>query len=80
VIEAMAEIGRGHLDHRIAETRRDEFGLLFAAFDRMAQGLQEAQPAPLTPTPTRAPAREPGPVTTPSLASEAPTVLPNPTP
>ena len=55
VIEAMEEIGRGHVDHRIAEPRKDEFGLLFAAFDRMAQSLQDAQPAPATmPTLARA--------------------------
>ncbi|MDY0743296.1 protein kinase [Paucibacter sp. R3-3] len=47
---ALDEIARGQLDHRIAETRKDEFGLLFAAFDRMAQALQagreQAPPAP----------------------------------
>ena len=43
VIEAMDEIARGHVEHRIAEPRKDEFGLLFAAFDRMAQALQEAR-------------------------------------
>jgi HAMP domain-containing protein len=57
VIEAMAEIGRGHFEHRIAEPRKDEFGLLFAAFDRMAHALQEARgsgaspPTPVTRTP-----------------------------
>ena len=43
VIEAMAEIGRGHFEHRIAEPRKDEFGLLYAAFDQMAQSLQDAR-------------------------------------
>ncbi|MBS0447968.1 MAG: protein kinase [Proteobacteria bacterium] len=38
--EAMGEVARGRLDHRIGESRRDEFGLLYAAFDRMAQALQ----------------------------------------
>jgi eukaryotic-like serine/threonine-protein kinase len=52
VIEAMAEIGRGHVDHRIAELRKDEFGLLFAAFDRMAQALQDARPVAGTPPAT----------------------------
>lgn len=38
--ESMAEIGKGRLDHRIAERRNDEFGLLYQAFDDMAQALQ----------------------------------------
>ena len=43
VSEALDEIARGHLDHRIGESRRkDEFRLLFEAFDRMAQALQPA--------------------------------------
>ena len=54
VIESMDEIGRGRFEHRIAEQRKDEFGLLFAAFDRMAQALQTARgdsaTAPATPT------------------------------
>ena len=45
VIDSMAEIGRGHFEHRIAEPRKDEFGLLYAAFDRMAQALQQAREA-----------------------------------
>ncbi|AKJ29356.1 serine/threonine protein kinase [Caldimonas brevitalea] len=39
--ESMAEVARGRYDHRIRETRRDEFGLLYTAFDRMAQALQD---------------------------------------
>ena len=54
VIESMDEIGRGRFEHRIAEQRKDEFGLLFAAFDRMAQALQTARgdsaASPATPT------------------------------
>ncbi len=42
VIAGMAEIARGHFDHRIADTRKDELGLLYDAFDRMAQTLQDA--------------------------------------
>jgi eukaryotic-like serine/threonine-protein kinase len=57
VNEAMGEIAKGRFDHRIAEPRKDEFGLLFAAFDRMAQALQDARsgagPSPATPTPVR---------------------------
>ncbi|MDN3920015.1 protein kinase domain-containing protein [Roseateles violae] len=53
--DALDQIARGNLDHRIAEPRKDEFGLLFAAFDRMAQALQQTQgaaqaaPAPAPP-------------------------------
>lgn len=44
--ESMAEIGKGRLDHRIGERRNDEFGLLYLAFDDMAQALQSgATPA-----------------------------------
>lgn len=57
VNEAMGEIAKGRFDHRIAEQRKDEFGLLFAAFDRMAQALQDARsgagPSPATPAPVR---------------------------
>ncbi len=56
VSEGLDEIARGHLDHRIADTRKDEFGLLFKAFDRMAQALQDARvglsPATIAPPPT----------------------------
>lgn len=56
--EAMDEIAAGRLDFRIAEQRKDEFGQLYAAFDRMAQALQDraaisaptpAEPPPVTP-------------------------------
>jgi serine/threonine-protein kinase len=59
VSESMGEIAKGRFDHRIAEERKDEFGLLFAAFDRMAQALQDARDsggaslAAPTPTPVR---------------------------
>jgi HAMP domain-containing protein len=43
VVEALDEIGRGRVDFRIREQRKDEFGLLYAAFDRMAQALQDKQ-------------------------------------
>ena len=39
--ESMAEIGKGRFDHRIGERRNDEFGLLYQAFDDMAQALQQ---------------------------------------
>jgi serine/threonine-protein kinase len=74
VIDSMAEIGRGHFEHRIAEPRKDEFGLLFAAFDRMAQALQDARgPAVATKVPTPPP-------TTVSTAPEAATVQPTSAP
>ncbi|MCB1889526.1 MAG: protein kinase [Rhodocyclaceae bacterium] len=38
--ESMREIGAGRLDHRIAERRNDEFGLLYQSFDDMAAGLE----------------------------------------
>ncbi len=43
VVEALDEVGRGRVDFRIREQRKDEFGLLYAAFDRMAQALQDKQ-------------------------------------
>ena len=75
VIDSMAEIGRGNFAHRIAEPRKDEFGLLYAAFDRMAQALHQAREAGTAPAPTSP--------TTPKAASpetEAATVLPGSTP
>ena len=44
VAEAMAEIGKGRLEHRIAEPRNDDFGQLNQAFDAMAQALQRRSP------------------------------------
>ncbi len=41
VVDSMAELAKGRLDHRIREDRRDEFGELFNAFDAMADALQE---------------------------------------
>jgi serine/threonine-protein kinase len=38
--ESMGELAKGRLDHRIAEARKDEFGLAYQAFDRMAAALQ----------------------------------------
>ena len=55
--ESMGEIAKGRFDHRIREHRKDEFGALYAAFDRMAQALQDRQAGAnvATPTPTLAP-------------------------
>ncbi|HEV7914609.1 MAG TPA: protein kinase, partial [Albitalea sp.] len=52
VSEAMGELAKGRFDHRIAEHRKDEFGLLYAAFDRMAQALQDARSGAGTALPT----------------------------
>ena len=41
ISEAMAEIGKGHFGHRMDGKPNDEFGLLFADFDAMAQALQD---------------------------------------
>jgi nitrogen fixation/metabolism regulation signal transduction histidine kinase len=43
---AMGRIARGELDYRIAEQRNDEFGLLYQAFDNMAQALESCQVKP----------------------------------
>ena len=40
VADAMTEIAQGRYDYRIREQRKDEYGLLYTAFDRMAQSLQ----------------------------------------
>jgi len=41
VSESMGEIAKGRFDYRIREQRRDEFGLLYKAFDHMAEALQQ---------------------------------------
>jgi serine/threonine-protein kinase len=41
--ESMREVTKGNFTHRIAEQRKDEFGLLFADFDAMAQSLEERE-------------------------------------
>lgn len=52
--DSMGEIAKGRFDHRIREQRRDEFGLLYAAFDRMAQALHDREVgAGVTPTTLR---------------------------
>jgi len=60
VIEAMGEVARGNVEHRIAEPRKDEFGLLFAAFDGMAGALQAARDGPLA-APTQPAQPQPAP-------------------
>ena len=61
--ESMQEIAQGRFDHRIAEQRKDEFGLLYMGFDQMAQSLADRHVQGLdgtsislpTPTPTVGP-------------------------
>ncbi|GAA0754569.1 protein kinase [Ideonella azotifigens] len=48
--EALGEISRGRYDFRIREQRKDEFGLLYATFDQMAQALQERHAPAAAPT------------------------------
>jgi eukaryotic-like serine/threonine-protein kinase len=48
--DAMREIGKGRFDHRIAQQRNDEFGLLYTAFDQMAQQLADRQSGASPPT------------------------------
>ncbi len=38
---SLAELANGRLDYRIAETRKDEFGELFAEFDKTAEALEK---------------------------------------
>ena len=38
--DSMREIGRGRLEHRIEERRKDEFGLLYQSFDDMGEALK----------------------------------------
>ncbi|RZJ05403.1 MAG: HAMP domain-containing protein [Rubrivivax sp.] len=40
MIDSMGELAKGNLTHRIAESRKDEFGQLYAAFDALAVALQ----------------------------------------
>jgi serine/threonine-protein kinase len=53
--ESMKEIGMGRFDHRIGERRNDEFGLLYQAFDDMAQALQQTATKPASPDETAPP-------------------------
>ncbi|MBL8361270.1 MAG: protein kinase [Rubrivivax sp.] len=66
--ESMGEMTKGHLSHRIGERRNDEFGLLYADFDAMAQALQDrfaagdaSRPSMNTVLPATQTARSPAP-------------------
>ncbi len=52
ISEAMGEIGKGHFAHRMDGQPNDEFGLLFADFDAMAQALQDRQSGTTTGVPS----------------------------
>lgn len=41
LVDSLGEFGGGHLDYRIREPRRDEFGEVFRAFDDMADAIQQ---------------------------------------
>jgi serine/threonine-protein kinase len=53
--ESMAEIGKGRFDYRIGEKRNDEFGLLYMAFDDMAESLSRRASALLDLPPAHRP-------------------------
>jgi serine/threonine-protein kinase len=57
--ESMGEIAKGRFDHRINEQRKDEFGELYQAFDRMAQALQDRQAGAALATPMHTPVPPP---------------------
>ncbi len=44
--DSMGEIGKGRVGYRIAETRGDEFGLLYRVFDQMADQLEQRHGKP----------------------------------
>jgi serine/threonine-protein kinase len=43
---SLTELANGHLDYRIAETRKDEFGELYGEFDKTAAALEKRYEAP----------------------------------
>jgi len=47
---SLAELANGRLDYRIAETRKDEFGELYAEFDKTAAALERRYEEPLAPS------------------------------
>jgi eukaryotic-like serine/threonine-protein kinase len=63
VVDSMAELAKGHYSHRIAETRKDEFGELYAAYDALALAWQRrfesGEPTTGLGTATNAPTPDP---------------------
>lgn len=51
---SLAELAKGHYDYRITDSRKDEFGELYAGFDQTAEALQQRHD-PLRPTPALPP-------------------------
>jgi serine/threonine-protein kinase len=49
---SLAELANGRLDYRIADTRKDEFGELYAEFDKTAAALEKRYETPAQPHPT----------------------------
>jgi len=47
---SLTELANGRLDYRIAETRKDEFGELYAEFDKTASALERRYEEPAPPT------------------------------
>lgn len=73
VVDSMGELAKGNLTHRIAESRNDEFGQLYAAFDALAVALQrrDSGEPPTSPSLalTLAPGLQANPPTSPSPAA-----------
>ncbi len=59
---SLAELGSGHYDYRIAETRKDEFGDLYVNFDKAAEAIEQRH----EPTITISAAQAQAPASTPS--------------
>ncbi|MCC6198569.1 MAG: protein kinase [Burkholderiales bacterium] len=49
---SLSELANGRLDYRIAETRKDEFGELYAEFDKTAAALEKRYETPAQAHPT----------------------------
>jgi tRNA A-37 threonylcarbamoyl transferase component Bud32/HAMP domain-containing protein len=47
---SLSELAQGHYDYRISDSRKDEFGELYAAFDQTAEALQQRH-EPASPPP-----------------------------
>jgi serine/threonine-protein kinase len=45
----LEELAKGRYDYRIAESRKDEFGEVYAAFDKTAAALEERHERPTAP-------------------------------
>ena len=43
---SLGELAKGRYDYRIADTRKDEFGELYASFDKTAAALEQRHEPP----------------------------------